>query len=64
VFLDDDAKTFGRENVSSVAGPYLMPYVHKRRFVDSEYGIRKDGVIFKIVDSVLLVDQDGDIRIK
>jgi len=26
-FLQEDAKRFGRENVGSVASPYLMPYV-------------------------------------
>ena len=34
-FLEEDAKTFGREKVSSVASPYLMPYVYKRRFLDT-----------------------------
>ena len=28
-FLVEDAKRFGRENVGSVASPYLMPYVYK-----------------------------------
>jgi hypothetical protein len=55
---------FGRENVGPVAGPYLMPYVYKRRFPDTQYGIRKDGDIFKIGDSPVLVDQDGDITVK
>jgi len=55
---------FGRENVGSVASPYLMPYVYKRRFLDTQYGIYKDGDILKIVDSSVLVDQDGNITIK
>ena len=63
-FLEEDAKRFGRENVGSVASPYLMPYVYKRRFHDTQYGIRKDGDTFKIGDSPVLVDQDGDITIK
>jgi len=41
-----------------------MPYVYKRQFLDTQYGIRKDDDIFKIVDSPLLIDQDGDITIK
>ena len=41
-----------------------MPYVYKRRFLDTQYGIRKNGDIFKIGDSALLVDKDGDITIK
>jgi len=62
-FLEEDAKRFGRENVCPVAGPYLMPYVYKRRFIDTHYGIRKDGDIFMIGDSPVLVDQSGDITI-
>jgi hypothetical protein len=50
-FLEEEAKRFGRENVGSVASPYLMPYVYKRRFIDTQYGIRKDGGTFKIGDS-------------
>jgi len=41
-----------------------MPYVYKRQFLDTLYGIRKDGDIFKIRESAVLVDQDGDITIK
>ena len=62
--LEEDAKRFGRENVGSVASPNLMPYVYKRRFLDTQYGIRKDGATYKIGDSPMLVDQDGDITIK
>ena len=57
-------RSFGGENVGSVASPYLMLYVYKRRFLDTQYGMRKDGDIFKIGDSVVLVDQGGDITIK
>jgi hypothetical protein len=55
---------FGRENVGSVAYPNLMLYVYKRGFLDTQYGIRKDGNTFKIGDSPVLVDQDDDITIK
>jgi hypothetical protein len=41
-----------------------MPYVYKRQFLDTLYGIRKDGDIFKIRESAVLVNQDGDITIK
>jgi hypothetical protein len=41
-----------------------MPSVYKRRVLDTQYGIRKDDVVFKIGDSPVLVDQDGDITIK
>jgi len=41
-----------------------MPYVYKRRFRHTQYVMRKDGDRFKIGDSAVLVDQDGDIKIK
>jgi len=62
-FLEEDAKSFGRENVGPVGSPYLMPYVYKRQFLDTQYGIRKEGDIFKIGESSVLVDQDGNITI-
>jgi hypothetical protein len=63
-FLEEDAKRFGRENVSSEASPYLMPYVYKRRFLNTQCGKRKDSDTFKIGDSPVLVDQNGDNTIK
>jgi len=41
-FVEDEAREYGRENVGPVASPYLMPYVYKTRFVDTQYGVRKD----------------------
>jgi len=41
-----------------------MPYVNKRRFLDTQYGVRKDGDMFMICDSPIVVDSDGDITIK
>ena len=41
-----------------------MPQEWKSPFLDPKYGMRKDGDIFKICDSAVLVDQDGDITIK
>jgi len=41
-----------------------MPYVYKRRFPDTQYGVRKDGVMFMIGDSHIVVDTVGDITIK
>ena len=58
-FLEEGAKKSRRENVGFVSSPHLMPYVYKR-----QYGMRMDGDIFKIGDSAVLVDQDGDITIK
>jgi len=56
-------KNFGRENVGSVASLYHMPYVYNRRFLDTQYGIRKDTDIFNIGDFLVFVLTDGDIAI-
>jgi len=63
-FVEDEAHEYGRENVGPVVRPYLMPYVYKRRFLDTQYGVRKDGNIFMIGDSPVLVDTSGIITIK
>jgi len=41
-----------------------MSYVYKRRFLDTQYGIRKNRDSFKIGNSVVGVDTDGDNTIK
>ena len=40
-FVEDEAREYGSENVGPVASVYLMPYVYKRRFLDTQYGVRK-----------------------
>jgi len=55
---------FGRVNLGSVAIPYLVPYVYRRRILHTQYGIRKDGYKFKFGDSAVVVDTDGGITIK
>jgi len=41
-----------------------MPYVYKRRFLQTQYGVRKDGDMFMKGNSPVVVDNDGDITIK
>jgi hypothetical protein len=41
-----------------------MPYVYNGRFLDTQYGIRKEVDTFQIGDSPVLVDHDVDIKIK
>jgi len=55
---------YGRENICPVASPYLMPYVYKRLFIHTKYGIRKDGEMFRIDDSPIVVNTSGDLTIK
>ena len=63
-FVEVGAREYGRENVGPVASPYLMPYDYKRRFLDTQYGVRMEGGMFMIGDSPIVVDTDGDITIK
>jgi len=63
-FVEDEARAYGREKVGSVASPYLMPYVYNRCFLDIQYGVRKDGDIFMIGDSLVVVNTGCDITIK
>ena len=47
-----------------IACPYLNPYMHNARFLDKQYGIRReDPGRFMIGDSVLTVDDTSDISI-
>jgi len=63
---EGDTRATGRENVGSIASPYILPYLSKRqrRHLDTRYGIRKDGDTFKMGDSTVLVDTNSDITIK
>jgi len=47
-----------------VADSYLNPYLHKSSFLDTQYGIRKEGDVFMIGDSQVSVDTDSDITNK
>ena len=38
-----------------------MPYLYNKTNLDTQYSVRKDANVFKFVDSMLLVDNDGDI---
>ena len=40
-----------------------MPYVYKRRFLDTQYDVRKEGNMFMIGDYPELVDTSGDITV-
>jgi len=41
-----------------------VPYFYNKRFLDTQYGIRKVGDSFMVGDSAVLVDTDSDITIK
>ena len=50
----------------ALASPYVSPYLYefKKRSLDTEYGIRRDGDGFMIGNSRVGVDSDGNIHIK
>jgi len=41
-----------------------MPYVYKRRLIDTQNGVRNDGDLFKVDNSAVVVHTDVDITIK
>ena len=47
-----------------MADSYLNPYLHKRSFLDTQYGIRKEGDVFMIGDTQVSEDKDSDITVK
>ena len=50
------------EKFGEIACPYLKPYIHYARFLDKQYGIRReDDGSFMIVDSILSVDETRDV---
>ena len=50
--------------VGKVASEYLSPYVHNRRYLDTEFGIRReDDGTFMIGNSPVTVDENGNINI-
>jgi len=57
---------FGAKTLGELASPYVSPYLYesKRRFLDTECGIRRVGDEFMIGDSRVDVDRDGNIHIK
>ena len=65
--IDDVEEELGyldKENFGEVPSPYLKPYMHFAKFLDKQYGIRReDDGRFMIGDSVLTVDDTSDISI-
>ena len=56
---DDDDDVEKDAQFGPVADSYLNPYLHKRSFLDTQYGIRKEGDVFTI-DSQVSVDRHSD----
>ena len=63
-FAEKDVQAFGREDVGTIASPYIVPYFYNKYFLDTKYGNRNVGDSFMIGDSAILVDTDSDITFK
>jgi hypothetical protein len=61
---EEEVKRFGKETFGTLASPYLTPYIYDTRRLDTLYGIRKDGDVFKIGDSTVTIDSDSNIHVK
>jgi hypothetical protein len=61
--VDEDVRAFGRSNFGAIASPYLTPYLYNKRFLDKQYGIRRDGDSFMIGDSAVTVVSRSEITI-
>jgi len=63
-FVEEEAWAFGRTNVGPTTNPYILPYFYNRRYLDTQYGIRKDGESFKIGETTTLVYTDSNKTFK
>ena len=63
-FEIDDVEEEEDSDLDEIASAYLKPYMHNARFLDKQYGIRReDDGCFMIGDSILTVDDTSDIYI-
>jgi hypothetical protein len=62
--IENEVLEFGTANFGELASPYISPYVYKRGFLDTTYGIRKVGDNFMIGDSPVGVDVNSNVYIK
>jgi len=63
--VEEEVSDLGRKNFGQIASPYLKPYIYNARFLDKQYGIRReDDGSFMIGDSTLSVDDTSDISIQ
>jgi hypothetical protein len=59
-----EVRAFARKYFGDIASPYLSPYVHKRGVLDAEYGLRKIGNRYFIVNFDVTVDTNSDLYIR
>jgi hypothetical protein len=60
--IEEHFRKFGREHFGKIASPYLTPYLYNKRFLNKQYGIRKeaDGT-FMIGNEPHSVDRESNV---
>ena len=62
--VEEEVGDSDKENFGELAIPYLKPYLHNAKFLNKQYGIRReDDGRFMIGDSVLTIEDTSDITI-
>jgi hypothetical protein len=62
--IEKEVLHFGTKKFGELASPYISPYVYKRGFLDTTYGIRQIGDTFMMGDSTVDIDENSNISIK
>jgi hypothetical protein len=62
--IAEHVRQFGTKHFGELASPYLTPYVYNKRFLDKQYGIRKETHgTFMIGNAPLSVDNESNFTI-
>ena len=62
--VEEKVKLFGKKHCGEIASPFLGPYLSNTRFLDTQYGIRREGHNIKVDNSTVTVDNTRNITIK
>jgi hypothetical protein len=57
----EDVQHYGREHFGDIASRYLTAYLYNRRFLDKDYGIRKEDGMFMLGNSPVSVDAQSNV---
>ena len=60
----EEIERYGRKHFGEIASPYIAPYFHNSRFLDSVFGIRREDDSFMIGDLPISVDDESNVVIR
>ena len=63
-FTEEEVQTYGTEEDEENIGIVASPYMKRGRFLDTQYGIRKDGELLMMCGSPVFIDTDDYIANK